>query len=327
MSKHRNHRVPLLTACVVLIVSLSRLDAGGQVFKSGVELVPLTVTVTNAVGRYTTGLNEADFAVFEEGIPQPLSLFADGRVPLDVAFVVDTSSSMGADLPLVKKAVHGLLREFTDGDRAAVIELKKTVGIPQPLSDERDRVGATIDGLHAGGSTAMYDGVYVALKEFERAQKNAMEIRRRVLILLSDGVDTASHVTFETVLDLIRRLDVNIYTITLNGGAVRSGKAFASRETMTAAYAMRALATEAGGRAFFPTAALELPPIYQAISNELAFQYVLGYVPMKSPDGQFRRVSVRVLPPASATARTRTGYFAARTSRTIAAGIDPGRHD
>ena len=180
VSKHRNHSVPLFTVCVVLIAGLAGPDARGQVFESGVELVPLTVTVTNAVGRYTTGLNETDFAVFENGIPQPLSLFADGRVPVDVAFVVDTSSSMGADLPLVKKAVHGLLRELTDGDRAAVIELKKSVGMPQPLSDERDRVGATIDGLRAGGSTAMYDAAYVALKEFERA--------RRRMPWRSDGV-------------------------------------------------------------------------------------------------------------------------------------------
>ena len=120
-----------------------------------------------------------------------------------------------------------------------------------------------------------------------------------MLILLSDGVDNASHVTFDAVIDLIRRLDVNIYTITLKGGVVGTAKALASPEMLQAAYAMRALATEAGGRAFFPTAAIELPSIYQAISNELAFQYVLGYVPMRPPDGQFRRVSIRVLPPAA----------------------------
>ena len=110
---------------------------------------------------------------------------------------------------------------------------------------------------------------------------------------------------------------------------VKEPKSVAER-ALRASYAMRALATESGGRAFKPKRASELPPIYRAISSELTFQYVLGYVPTRPADGVFRRVAVRVLPPASATARTRTGYVSsqprttAQADRAAGTGADGG---
>src|SRR5262245_1352160 len=166
-------------------VNGAALDAEQGVFRSGVDMVPLTVTVTDAAGNYKTGLTAADFAIFEDGTPQTVSFFASEDVPVDIAFVVDTSASMYSALPLVKTALHGLLRELRDGDRGTAIEVKQAVSMPQRLTTDRDAIHGAIDSLRAGGSTAMYDGLYLALREFERARRKDREIRRQILILLS----------------------------------------------------------------------------------------------------------------------------------------------
>jgi VWFA-related protein len=291
------------------------LEAQRPTFRSGIEMVPLTVTVTDGAGRHTTGLSAADFAVFEDGALQTLSFFASEAVAVDVAFLIDSSSSMGPSLPLVKTAVGGLIDELRDGDRAAIVEVKDTVLMPQRLTADLTAIRAAVDAVSASGSTALYEGVYTALREFERSRRGDAGVRRQVLIVLSDGYDTTSHVDFDGANDLARQVGVSIYTIALHTLPLLPAGAAAvprSRAELNAAYAMRALATDAGGRAFSPTSAGELPAIYRAIGRELACQYQLGYVPSKPGTGEFRRLSVRVLPPTRANARTRSGYVAVR---------------
>jgi Ca-activated chloride channel family protein len=283
-------------------------------FKSGVDMVPLTVTVTDVAGKHVTGLTGGDFTVFEDGVEQPLSFFASEDVPVDVTFVIDASSSMNADLPLVQKAACGLVRTLGASDRGLVAELRDTIRIPQPLTSDHSQIEATIHAVTVFGSTALYDGLYVMLKELGRTRSGNPEIRRQVLILLSDGVDTTSHLPFDEVLELARRVGVNIYTIALRTPADLPPGSNNERTFLKAEYTMRAFAREAGGRAFFPKAASELPAIYNEIAVELANQYQLGYVPIKpGGDGAFRRVVVRLAPRTNATARTRSGYYASRT--------------
>jgi Ca-activated chloride channel family protein len=310
---HRNtiHRAALLTiVCALAIASARHARAQGALFKSGIDMVALTVTVTDAAGHCITGLTADHFAVFEDGVQQTLTLFGSEQVPVDVAFVLDTSSSMGTDLPLVKQAARGLVSKLRAGDRAAVVDVKQTVGMPQPFTEDHDMVAAAVDALSARGSTAVYDGLYTALREFQRERRMHPEVRRKALVLLSDGVDNASHVTFEDAAELARQLDVTIYTIALRPASPASS--FAQNETVRQAdYTMRSLARETGGLAFFPLKAAELEQIYSAIARELVSQYALGYV-ASSPEKRaaFKRVSVRVLPPAEGRARTRSGYVA-----------------
>jgi Ca-activated chloride channel homolog len=282
-------------------------------FKSGIEMVPLTVTVTDPAGKYVTGLADSDFTVVEDGVQQPLSFFASDHVPLDVALVLDTSGSMRADLPLVRSAALGLVHTLRDNDRGAVVEVKNTAGIPQPFTSDRARLEEAIRGLAASGSTALFDGVYVVLKEFERQRQANQEVRRQVLVLLSDGMDTQSRLGFDDVMDAARRAGVNIYIIALTGKVALVPRAERDSDALRAEYNMGAMARESGGRTFFPKAARELPGIYTAIAQELASQYELGYIPVRpGGDGAFRRVMVRIAPGVNALARTRAGYYALR---------------
>ena len=285
-------------------------DADAQtVFRSGVDMVPLTVTVTDSAGRYVSGLTERDFAVFEDGVRQSLSFFASERVPVDVALVVDVSASMSTAMPLVREAAGGLIRALRTGDRAAVVAVTTSIGMPQRFTADHERAVAAIDALHCTGSTAVYDGVYITLKEFARERGDRAEVRRQVLVLLSDGLDNASHVSADEMADLARRVGASIYVVALTDPILQAHGTLRQREPQRATYAIRALAQEAGGRIFFPTSTTELPAVYGAIARELASQYDLGYVPARpGGDGRFRRIGVRVLPPASGVARTRSGY-------------------
>jgi Ca-activated chloride channel family protein len=317
----------LAAVCVLLTAALVRaqemttgsiarrvVSAQSATFKSGVDMVPLTVTVTDTIGKHVTGLRGNDFTVFEDGVEQPLSFFASEDVPVDVALVLDTSASMGADLLLVQSAAGGLVRKLRASDRGAVVEVKESAGILQPFTSDRSRIEEAIRGLSTSGSTALYDGIYVMLKEFERERRATLQVRRQVLVLLSDGLDNTSRLAFEDVMDLARRVGVNIYVIALRGDVALRPRAELNSSTLQAKYTMGAVARESGGRTFFPKSARELPAIYTAIAQELASQYELGYMPARpGGDGAFRRVMVRVPPHTNALARTRSGYYAPRT--------------
>jgi Ca-activated chloride channel family protein len=243
-----------------------------------------------------------------------LSFFACDEVPVDVALVLDTSDSMAADLPLVQSAASGLVGTLRASDRGAVVEIKESAGIRQPFTSDRGLIERSIRALSAKGSTALYDGLYVVLREFERERRATRQVRRQALVLLSDGLDTRSHLAFEDVMDLARRVGVNIYVIALRGDVPLTPRATLDGSILQAEYTMGTVARESGGRAFFPKSAHELPAIYTAIARELASQYELGYMPARpGGDGAFRRVAVRVPSQTNALARTRSGYYAPRT--------------
>src|SRR5262249_22671748 len=155
----------LLMAVAVAITAASNAGAQGA-FKSGVDMVPLTVTVTDASGKYVRGFTERDFAVFENGVQQSLSFFASEAVPGDVARVLGVGGSMAADMPRVREAANGLVRSLRPSDRVAVVAVRTSVGMPQQSTSEHERVTAAIDALRSSGSSAVYDGLYIALKEF-----------------------------------------------------------------------------------------------------------------------------------------------------------------
>ncbi|HEX2454672.1 MAG TPA: VWA domain-containing protein [Vicinamibacterales bacterium] len=317
----------MVTAGFILSIAFVRpspVVAQNRALKSGVELVPLTVTVTDRAGRYVPDLTVDDFAVFEEGKRQVVSHFAATHVPLDVAFLIDTSNSMGNTLPLAQKAACGLVRQLRSGDRASVSGIGSSVLLHQAMTADLARVDVALRSMHAHGNTALYDAVYIALREYTQERSSASEIRRHVVVLLSDGIDTASHVAFDDLLNLVRRNGVTIYVVSLATDPVLVHAVAGDRTSSESAHALSTLARESGGRLFTPRAAREVPAIYEAIGQELSSQYVIGYVPSAATaDGTFRHVSVGVLEPRAGTARTRAGYYADRAGYNLAALAGP----
>jgi Ca-activated chloride channel family protein len=306
--------VALITAALGMPATLS---AQKTVFKTGVEMVPLTVTVTDTKGKYVSGLDGNDFEVFEDGVRQDVAFFAREEVPLDVALLVDTSGSMSTDLPLVKLAATGLVGKLRTTDRAIVVDVKDSISIAQELTSDRDSIARAIRSVSASGETAVYDAVYVILRQLERERRTAEQVRRQAIVLLTDGIDTRSRVALEDVLDVARRGNVSIYVVTLKSALAQTPRSEQPGGVLQSDYALNTVTRESGGRLFAPKTARDLPGIYTAIAEELFSQYDLGYTPLRTVgNGDFRRVVVRLRPQTNALARTRTGYIAssARTA-------------
>ena len=211
---------------VCLLALAGAFTVNAQEFKSGVDMVALAVTVTDGKGQAVTGLCARDFRVFDDGVLQEVALFGSDQVPLDVVLAFDTSSSMVAALPVVKSGARGLLDRLGDSDRAALVEVKGNINVPVWLTADIASIHTAIGRLAAAGNTALYDGLYLSLRQFERERRVEPGLRRQALIVFSDGIDTVSRMGFDEVSRLARALDVTIYSITLQeekaGGAVVS---------------------------------------------------------------------------------------------------------
>ena len=279
-------------------------------FRSTVDLILLNVTVTGAGGRYVSDLSADDFHVLEDGRPQEVAFFSPANVPLSVSLVLDTSSSMDEEMPLAKQAAMDFVAKLRLGDVAEVVSFDSRVEVLQPLTSSRALLESAIQRLRAGGSTALYNAVYIVLKQFEKVKPaTSDEVRRQVIVVLSDGEDTSSLVTFDQLLDTAKRSQTAIYAVGL--GLEETSPSLRSAVRSDGEFGLRQLAQETGGRLFQPKRPTDLLDVYTQIANELTNQYIVGYLSTNGgADGAWRRVAVRVNRP-NLQARTRTGYYAA----------------
>ena len=294
-----------------------------RVFRSGSALVALNVTVQDKGSRFVAGLQPDDFAVYEDGVKQNVQFFESTAVPMDLIVLLDTSSSMSDKLDTVHEAATGFLKSLRDGDRGAVVAFADTVTVLQPLTSDRALLEKAVRATVARGSTSLNNAVYIALKQFGQTARQAADVRRQAIVVLSDGADTSSLVSFDDVLGLARKTGVNVYTVALKSSySVNATQKYFSESD----YAMKALARETGAQAFFPQPA-ELKGVYGSIASELASQYSIGYVPANArADGRFRRVIVQIVTKPDLRSRTRPGYTAAGSasgSSVSAGGAQP----
>jgi Ca-activated chloride channel homolog len=274
-------------------------------FRAGVDLVSLNVTVMEST-HYVTDLEQKDFNVFEDGVKQDVTFFNKTNLPIALAVLLDTSASMDTKLPTAQEAAIGFARRLRPQDLAEVIDFDNRVTVLQQFTNSAPELETAIRRTSAGGSTSLYNAVYIALKDLKKiVAKNSDEIRRQSIIVLSDGEDTSSLLPFEEVLDLAKRSETAIYTIGLRDNEIGGG----SRTFKEAEFVLRQLAQQTGGRSFFPNQLSDLNTVYGQISDELSSQYTVGYT-SKNPkrDGAWRRVVVQVARPGVA-ARTKLGYF------------------
>jgi VWFA-related protein len=297
-------RVPVILLMVGACVTAS-IAAQRTPFRSSVDVVALTVTVTGEGGRYISGLTASDFTVVEEGRPQTVSFFQREATPLAVSLLVDSSGSMQRELEQAQEAASEFIARLRDGDLAQVVDFDRSIQVLQPFTNDRAALERAIRRMTARGSTSMYNAVYVALRELGAlASPPEGQVRRDVVVVLSDGEDTSSLVTFDHLLDAAKRSQTVIYAIGLglDGRSTRRG-------SVPPQVALRTLTQETGGRLFLPRDSSSLAGIYQSIADELASQYVLGYTSNNADRAGWRRVSVRVSQPGAQT-RTRAGYYA-----------------
>lgn len=283
-------------------------------YRAGVELVALPVVVTDGQQKLVPGLEEGQFAVFEDGVRQDITFFASSHVPLDLALLLDTSASMYDKIGRLQEAASGFLSTVGPEDRVSVIDIKDTVRTLHPMDGDLAAARRAIASTTPTGGTALYNGLYTTLKEMVRLRRDDESVRRQAIAVFSDGDDTASLVAFDDVLEAARQAGVSVYTILLRT-SVAPKTTGEKRFTSESEFSLKALAQETGGRAFFPDDIRQLVGVYARIAEELANQYAIGYASSNTRhDGSYRRVSVQVTSPAGLTARTRTGYQPARVA-------------
>jgi Ca-activated chloride channel family protein len=292
-------------------------------FRSGSALVALNVSVQDAGAKYVGGLLPADFAVYEDGVKQDVRFFESSTVPVDLIVLIDSSSSMSDKIQVVHEAAAGFLNTLRPGDRGAVVSFANSVDVLQALTSDRALLDRAVHGIVAHGATALNNAVYISLKQFGRSARQDADPRRQAIIVLSDGEDTSSLVTFDDVLGLARKMGVNIYTVLLQSpySAQQASTTGARRYFSESDYAMKTLARETGAQAFFPVPA-DLKRVYGSIATDLANQYSIGYIPANGrPDGRFRRVIVQIVTRPGLRSRTRPGYTA--DGLALAGGVNP----
>lgn len=299
----------LVLGLVVQAPASVALRAQGQqspTFQLDVDVVSLNITVTDQLGHYVTDLEQGQFMVFEDGASQDLTLFNKSNLSIALSLLLDTSSSMEAKLGTAQDAAIGFVDQLRPQDLAEVVDFDSRVEVLQSHTDERDALHRAIRRTAAGGSTSLYNAVYIALKGFQKlAARQSAEIRRQALVLLSDGEDTSSLVSLDELLELARRSETAIFCVGL-----QSQDSGTSRGFREATFALRQLANETGGRAFFIDDIQELAGVYGQISDELSSQYTVGYSSKNvRRDGTWRRVVVRVDRP-KVHVRTKPGYYA-----------------
>jgi VWFA-related protein len=277
-------------------------------FRGGTELVALPVTVVDSRGQYVPNLLQSDFAVYEEGAQQSITLFAATAVPIDLMLLLDVSGSMRERMDAAQRAAIEFVRALKPDDRASVVLFGDRVRIAELLTGDRARLEQAIRAARVVGGTALHEALYIALREFRRYQVDS-EPRRQVLVVLSDGDDTTSRsVSMQDVLDEARRNPVTVFAIVpAESSAPVSLLAKASRRRASE-YSLRLLAEETGGRSFLTTRVQDLSTTYHQIADELGRQYWLAYAPVSRRTG-YRRVSVRIVTEPTLRARTRSGYY------------------
>lgn len=297
----------LVAACfLACLTAAAPAQPQGQrpAFRSTIDVVSLNITVVDG-SRYITDLEQSDFSVFEDGVKQEIVFFNRRAQPIALSLLLDSSASMEDKIETLQVAATNFVHRLKPKDLAQVIDFDSRVSIRQPFTPNQSELEAAIHQAVPGGSTSLHNAIYISLKELGKIRaQNEDDVRRQALIVFSDGEDTSSLVSFEEVLDLAKRSETSIYTISLRGSDA------STRGFREAEFIMRQLAQETGGRSFFPGKIEDLNGVYTQIADELASQYTLGYTSKNSRnDGAFRRLVVQVAR-ANAVPRTKRGYYA-----------------
>jgi Ca-activated chloride channel family protein len=302
----------LLVAALVSIASASygfvRAEAiqETQKFKSGTQTVPLYVTVTDATRRLVPELIQEDFEILDNGKLQPITLFDNEVRPITAVVMLDTSGSMTLALDLVKKASEQFLIRLLPADRARVGAFNDKIHFfpSDRFTANRDELIGYLKDLDFGYPTRLFDAVAQSMDKLEPIDG------RRVVLVFTDGDDTASKSGLGDVLDQARLLDVMVYAIGLESDYFNGVQRVRTRPDR----GLKKLAEETGGGFFELKKTDELGPTFTRVAQELHSQYVLGFSPEKL-DGKVHKLDVRVKKPGM-TARARKSYVAAPATAT-----------
>ena len=292
----------------------------GDIVRINAELVELHVRVIDRNNRPINNVRQNEFRVFEDGVPQTIESFSREEVPISYGLAVDTSASLRSQIQSVIDAAKTIINSNKPGDETFLVRFISSdkIQTEQDFTDKKDLLIDALDNLYVeGGQTAVIDAVYLSAEHVADYQKgDASDRRRRALIVITDGEDRNSFYKQEQLFARLREEDVQIFVIGFINELDKEGGFIRKSPREKAVNLINKLASETGGRAFFPESIAELPQIASEIVRDMRTQYVIAYNPTnKTQDGTYRAIKVTVDQPSDTEKRialTRTGRVARR---------------
>ena len=311
-------------------------------FRSGVDLVNVTATVTDEGGRFVSGLRREDFTVYEDGKLQDVSHFSNDRVPVSLGIVLDTSGSMSPEkMSAARSAIDRLIYDLLDkDDELFLVEFSTRARLRQDWTTDRNLISRAVRETNATGGTAIYDAVATAIPTAQAGTH-----MKKALLLISDGNDTNSSTPVGSLRQQIRESDVLVYALGIDGSGRRvdvarppvqiplpmpfpfpggrrprpglppigggsgGGSWPSAPGDRVNADALRQITDDTGGRTEIVRGSEGLGPATARIADELSKQYYLGYSSNTERDGQWHSIRVNVRD-RRLTVRARRGYVA-----------------
>jgi Ca-activated chloride channel family protein len=280
----------------------------GTRLKSTVDLVALHVTVTDKKGGLITNLTKNNFQVYENKVRQDISLFSHADIPVSAGLVIDNSGSMREKRAQVNAAAMTFVKTSNPQDEMFVVNFSDEYYLDTPgeFTNSQKAMEEALSRINTHGSTALYDAVVGSLNHLKKGHRD-----KRVLLLVTDGWDDASRLTFPDAIRAAQKSDAAIYAI---GVFSQDDRHHEKRMVRHSTKVLKELAEATGGRAYFPVDLSQVTPICKQVAREIRNQYTIGYYPSNmARDGTFRTVSVNVAPPkgmGKLEVLTRAGYYA-----------------
>ena len=271
------------------------------------RLVNVAVNVVDAQGAPVAGLTQADFQIAEDGKPQKIAFFEkESSTPLSIVLAIDASESVFGnkrlELDAARHFIDSLLR---DQDELDLIDFSDTVREIVSFTNQKKRIERGLHELQPGDETALYDAIYLGAQRLAETRRDAG--RRRVLVLITDGVDTKG-VAYEQALEQAQRAGAMIYPLIIVPVAADAGRNTGGE------HALIQMAHDTGGKYYYVEDPRDLKTAFAHLSDDLRTQYVLGYyAPQKKSESTFRAIAVQMKDPAlrgKYVLRYRGGYYA-----------------
>ena len=254
----------------------------------GTDIVNLTVSVTDAYGRFVTGLGKDHFDVFDDKVKQQIAHFTDDDSPVSLGIVYDVSGSMKERIARSVNALRRFIDTSHNDDDFFLIAFNDRAKLVQDFTTSGDSILGHLMFANAHGSTALYDAAYIAVEKVQQGRHS-----KKALLIISDGQDNNSRYTYKELRNRVKEADVQIYAIGITDPASDSLAGFGRS-------VLEEMTRMTGGRAFFPNAynEPELVEICTRIALELRHQYSIGFYPTDlASDAKWHKVQVKLNPP------------------------------
>ncbi len=292
----------------------------GDILRINADLVQLHVRVIDRNNRPINNVTQNEFQVFEDGVKQPIEYFTREEVPISYGLAVDTSGSLRTQLATVLEAGKTIINANRPGDETFLVRFvgRDNTETVQDFTASKEALADALDNMYTeGGQSAVVDAVYLSAEHVAEYKKgDDSDRRRRALIVITDGEDRNSYYNQEQLFARLREEDVQIFVIGFVNELDKEAGLIRKSPRQKAVNLINRLASETGGRAFFPESLSELPQIANEIIRDLRTQYVIAYNPTnKTTDGTFRTIKVTVEQPSGSDKRialTRNGRLARR---------------